>query len=70
MGVVGRSASNGEWRTSSYCSGANSSCVAVTASGDIVAVRDTKDPGGPVLRFTVAEWRAFVLGVQAGEFNA
>lgn len=32
-------------------------------------VRDSKDPEGPVLVFTRDEWKAFVLGVKAGEFD-
>jgi Domain of unknown function (DUF397) len=33
-------------------------------------VRDSKNPGGPVLRFTQGEWRAFITGVMAGEFDS
>lgn len=56
-----------EWRTSSY-SGANGDCVevATTLAGE-VAVRDSKDRGGPALRFSAAAWRAFVAGVREGE---
>ncbi len=35
----------------------------------MVAVRDSKDRQGPVLTFTPAEWRAFVVGVRSGEFD-
>lgn len=34
-----------------------------------VAVRDSKDPRGPVLQFTRAEWAAFSTGMAAGEFG-
>jgi hypothetical protein len=34
-----------------------------------VHVRDSKDQSGPVLRFTAAEWSAFLSGVRAGEFD-
>lgn len=30
---------------------------------------DTKDPDGPKLAFTQAEWDAFVAGVKNGEFD-
>jgi len=30
------------------------------------AVRDSKDPAGPVLTFTAAEWTAFTDGVRDG----
>lgn len=53
---------------SSYCHGGG--CVGVAVLPDRrVAVRDEKDRGGPVLEFTPAEWRAFVTGVRAGEFD-
>lgn len=35
-----------------------------------VALRDSKDPEGPVLVFTLDEWRAFAAGVRAGEFDS
>lgn len=57
------------WRRAARCSGVNSTCVEVAATADGVAVRDSKDPSGPVLRFTAEEWRVFVAGVRAGEFD-
>ena len=34
-----------------------------------ILLRDSKDPTGSVLAFTLAEWRAFTGGVQDGEFD-
>ena len=34
-----------------------------------VAVRDSKDPQGPMLRISQAEWAAFASGMSAGEFG-
>jgi hypothetical protein len=35
----------------------------------VVAVRDSKDPAGPVLAFTPAEWKAFTRRVKDGGFD-
>jgi Domain of unknown function (DUF397) len=43
--------------------------VAVLTEGSGVAVRDSKDPNGPVLHYTEAEWRAFLHGARNGEFD-
>ena len=57
------------WRRSSHSQGADSTCVEVAVDDRSVSVRDSKDPGGPELRFSVEEWQAFVLGVRDGEFE-
>ena len=44
-------------------------CVEVDLREDRVAVRDSKDRSGPVLLFTHDEWKAFLAGVQEGEFE-
>jgi Domain of unknown function (DUF397) len=43
-------------------------CVEV-GKFEIVAIRDSKDPGGATLNFYMAEWREFVRAVKAGEFD-
>lgn len=59
----------GTWRKSSY-SGANGNCVETAATEDGgTAMRDSKNPDGPVLFFTKAEMAAFLEGVKAGEFD-
>ena len=55
------------WRRSSRSGGGD--CVEVAVVGDRVRVRDSKNPGGPVLPFTQDEWDAFVGGVKDGEFD-
>lgn len=61
-----RSGENGQcvelglaWRKSSHSMG-NGECVELAFLG---AVRDSKNPGGPVLRVEVGELVAFVKGV-------
>lgn len=56
------------WRKSRRCGG-DTLCVEVAWDPDGVSVRDAKHPDGPVLRFTWAEWHAFVAGVKDGEFD-
>jgi hypothetical protein len=35
----------------------------------LVAVRDSKDTGGPVLVVTPAQWRAFLASARRGDFR-
>ncbi|MCI0685784.1 MAG: DUF397 domain-containing protein [Sporichthyaceae bacterium] len=58
------------WRKSSMCMVPNETCVEIDQHGDDVLVRNSKDPAGPVLRFTLDEWAAFTDGVKAGEFES
>ena len=57
------------WRKSSYSGNDGGGCVEVAQLSAVVAVRDSKDPGGSRLTFSSEEWRAFVAGVKAGEFG-
>jgi Domain of unknown function (DUF397) len=71
---------NAQWRKSSR-SGESGDCVEVAdnvavsdpaAMGGItavVAVRDSKDRGGPVLTLSPGAWREFVQGAKRGEFD-
>ncbi len=44
-------------------------CVSVAIKGDVVAVRDTKDPTKNTLLFTHDEWNSFIAGVKQGAFD-
>jgi hypothetical protein len=46
------------------------SCVEVASNlPGVIAVRDSKDPGGPSLIFNRNDWRAFIAGAQDSQFN-
>jgi hypothetical protein len=57
------------WRKSSRSDMSGPNCVEVARLGDAIAVRDSKDPDGPVLTFTRGEWQAFLAGAVKGEFD-
>jgi hypothetical protein len=56
-----------EWRRSSYCDA--NACVEFARMGDVVALRDSKDPRGPILQFSRAAWNDFVAGVNEGDIQ-
>jgi hypothetical protein len=47
----------------------NGACVELAPAGGKVAIRDSKDPNGPVLVYTATEWHAFLDGAKNGEFD-
>ncbi|GAA2984862.1 DUF397 domain-containing protein [Streptomyces fulvorobeus] len=61
------------WFTSSY-SNNGGNCVEVAAnliaSRGIVPVRDSKNPGGPVLDVSAGPFAAFIASVKAEELSA
>ncbi|WP_424530631.1 DUF397 domain-containing protein [Sphaerisporangium viridialbum] len=59
------------WRKSSRSNANGGQCVEVgrTGSDRLVRVRDSKDPGGPILVFAWAEWDAFLDGVRRGRLD-
>ncbi len=80
-GVCGMEEPGSAWRESGHAAGETES-VEITVTDDAAAVskhkagagrlilmRDSKNPDGPVLAFTEAEWRAFIAGVKDGEFD-
>jgi len=69
--------SDAAWRTSSYSGGNGGQCVQVAAiTSDqaglvrVCAVRDSKDPGGPVLAFSPGQWCAFTAAARTGTFGS
>jgi hypothetical protein len=56
------------WRKAAL-SVANGACVEVANLGAMVAIRDSKDRSGPVLKYSRTEWLAFLDGAKQGEFD-
>lgn len=54
------------WRKPSRSVG-NGACVEVGAGDQGIAVRDTATPAGPMLRYSVRAWRAFLIAAKAGK---
>ena len=52
------------WRKAQASIG-NGACVEVAAFPGGVAVRDSKDPGGPVLVCSAAQWQVFLRDLRA-----
>ena len=49
------------WRKSSYSGNGGGNCVEVARSlPGVVAVRDSKNPDGPILTFSRDEWASFI----------
>ena len=56
-----------EWRKSSH-SGTNGQCTECARHPDGgMAVRDSKHPDGPALRFSADEWQAFIKRAKLGK---
>ncbi|MGH3720303.1 MAG: DUF397 domain-containing protein [Pseudonocardiaceae bacterium] len=64
--------SGAAWRKSSrsiHGDGGQTDCVEVAELRDRVAMRDSKDPAGPVLAFPRTQWRAFLGHVRASDVD-
>lgn len=69
--AVGRDElADARWSKSSRSGTGGGNCVEVARLHDgLRAIRDSKNPTGPALVFTPAEWAAFTVGVHDGEFH-
>lgn len=48
----------------------NGQCVEIASAVGNIAMRDSKDPDGPILVYTPSEFRAFLDGARNGEFDS
>lgn len=56
-----------EWRKSSHSPSDN--CVELRVTNGMIEVRDSNNPGGPVIPFTRGDLLAFLQGAKDGEFD-
>ena len=55
------------WRVAQSCNGGT--CVRVALSGKAVFIGDSKNPAGPILKYTRSEWDTFVARIKHGDFD-
>jgi hypothetical protein len=48
----------------------NGNCAEVAAVPGVVAMRDSKDPQGPVLLYPVSSWTSFLAVARNGRFDS
>ncbi|HTE86463.1 MAG TPA: DUF397 domain-containing protein [Dehalococcoidia bacterium] len=65
--------SESERRDLSWCKAQRSTnsgqCIEIASAVGKIAIRDSKDPDGPILVYTSAEFSAFLEGARNGEFD-
>lgn len=47
----------------------NGECVEVASAQDLIMVRDSKDPSGPVIRYSAWAWLGFLADAKTGKFD-
>ena len=61
--------STASWHRSSYSSGGGQNCVEVAEVPGSVAIRDSKDPDGPVHIVSRPAFRDLITRIKRGELN-
>lgn len=56
------------WRKSRRSIG-NGDCVEIATVDGQIAVRDSKDPAGPILRYRSSSWKSFLSEARRGSFD-
>ena len=56
--------SRAAWRKSSYSNNGGACVEVATNLPGLVAVRDSKDPSGPLLVFGAGSWQAFIRAMK------
>jgi len=68
MSLIGDDLQAG-WRKARRSIG-NGECVEVAPAVGNVAVRDSVDPDGLILRYSAVSWRSFLANAKNGSFDA
>jgi hypothetical protein len=68
-GVQASQLPNVVWRKSRHSNPSGNCVETAQLPAGAVAVRNSRDPNGPALVFTRAEWDAFLLGARDGDFD-
>jgi hypothetical protein len=58
-----------KWQKAARSQGNGGACAELAAVAHLVAVRDSKDPDGPNLVFSLTAWSAFCEGAKTGTFD-
>lgn len=58
-----------EWRKSFYSGGSGTECVETADLASCTAVRDSKDPSGRRLAFSIPVWMRFVAALRDGRLD-
>ncbi|MEU6203704.1 DUF397 domain-containing protein [Micromonospora musae] len=67
--VPARLLADAPWRKSTRSQTSNCVEVAPVGGPAVIALRDSKDPQGPVLLFNRAGWLGFIAGAKEGQFD-
>jgi hypothetical protein len=57
------------WRKSSYSTGGGNNCVEVAVVSDFVAIRDSKNPDGPVHVVSPNSFRDLIARIKHGDLS-
>lgn len=57
------------WRKTRYSIG-NGDCVEVAATRGSIAVRDSKNTGGPVVEYSLGAWQGFLAATKSDTFDS
>ena len=57
------------WRKSSYSNGSGGACIEAVEAGQVIAVRDSKDPEGPRLFVSPAAWADLTTRIKSGHLG-